>query len=121
MSDSLNSDSASAPVPHVYDGYEARAVRGHPPDVEQFAGVVRNGPASSGQGSDYSDARYYVDRAVAQGGANAAFSATKDSLSGVKETITATNLAEAAAGTHLVARGNGSAGVFDLSARVGRG
>ncbi|HWE02450.1 MAG TPA: hypothetical protein VG326_08560 [Tepidisphaeraceae bacterium] len=106
MSDTNNLPSASAPVPHVYDSYAGRAVRGLPPDVEQFAGVVRDGPASPGQGADYPDARYYVDRAIPQGEDNAPFSAAADALPGVKQTVTATNLAEMTAGTHLIAPGS---------------
>lgn len=88
--------------------------------VEQFAAIVRTSPCSTNVSSDYPDARYYLDRAVPSSGLTSAASlaATVDALPGVKQCLTATNLAELAAGTHLLPAGT-VVQVFALYARDG--
>lgn len=88
--------------------------------VEQFTAIVRTSPCATNITSDYSDARYFLDRAVPNTGLSsaAALSATVDPLPGVKQCLTATNLAELAAGTHLLAAGT-VVQVFALYARDG--
>ncbi len=82
---------------------EAVGGRARPAYVEQFVGVIRSNPCSTANPGDYSDARYYVDRAIAK--SSASLSATPDALPGVRQCLTATNLAEVAAGTHLLPAG----------------
>lgn len=86
--------SASRPIPR-------------PAQVEQFAAIVRGSPCYSGGGADYTDARYFLDRAVAQSGLEAgdAFAGAAEQTPGIKQCLTATNLAELGAGTHLLAVG----------------
>jgi hypothetical protein len=87
-------ESASRPIPR-------------PAHVEQFAATVRTSPCYSGGGSDYTDARYFLDRAVAQAGLEASdeFAGQAEQTPGIRQCFTATNLAELAAGTHLVPAG----------------
>ena len=104
----MSENNTSTPsVPHVYDGYSWAAESGKAPAVEQFVGMIRNGPASVGQGSDYSDARdIHVDRAIPNpADAAALLTAKVDPLPGVAQVVTATNLAEVAAGSHLLVPG----------------
>jgi hypothetical protein len=103
---------------HTGDAQSPRVVRGWPGKVEQFAGLVRGGPASGG--ADYSDARYFVDRAAAQAPGNYPLSARIDMLPGLRQMVTATNLAELPGGTHLLAAGT-LVQVFVLYARESPG
>lgn len=100
----------------------SRALRPHPAHVEQFVGVIRNAPASDRPGADYSDARYYIDRAVPAPDSSCTklLTTTVDTLAGIRGTITATNLAEVADNTHLLPSGT-LVQVFALYARGGRG
>lgn len=102
-----SSDEGHLVVPREWDGFARRAWRGRPGWVDQFVGIVRAGPPSPGMGADYNDARYWIDRAVVDPGTppRGALRADIDALSGVGQTITATNLAELAGGTHLLAAG----------------
>jgi hypothetical protein len=77
-----------------------------PAFTEQFLGVIRTGPC--GGGADFADARYAIDRAVPVIGS----ASTPSVLATAKSTmpvstlcITATNLAELSAGTHLLSAG----------------
>lgn len=74
--------------------------------VEQFPAIIRASPCDTG-GGDYADARYYLDRAAARVGLGPsdAFDADSEKTPGIKQCLTATNLAEARAGTHLLAAG----------------
>ena len=94
--------------------------RDWPALVEQFAGIVRSGPCGGGSGGDYADARYYVDRAAPKEGspASAVLSAAVDPFPGVAQCLTATNLAELGAGSHLIAPGT-VVQVFALGTRGG--
>jgi hypothetical protein len=96
----------SADAADASDDPGAPALRARPALVEQFVGIIRSAPCSGNSG-DYSDARYYIDRAtprLALGNSDL-LSADKDALPGVKECLTATNLAELAEGTHQLASG----------------
>ena len=75
-----------------------------PAVAEQFTGIVRSTPCSSNSPGSYSDARYYLDRAVPRHTLSAGdpFDAEIDTLPGVRGCLTATNLAEIATGTHLL-------------------
>lgn len=81
------------------------AVRHRPPFAEQFLGTI--GSSGSGGAVDYADARYYVIRAApARQMSGAALLATAaEAVPGAAQTITATNLAELAGGTHLLSAG----------------
>jgi hypothetical protein len=96
----------------------AASPRQVPALVEQFAAIIRSMPCSSGGGSDYTDARYYLDRAVASSTTSSPLSVIVDALPGVGQCLTATNLAELAAGTHLLAVGT-VVQVFALYTRAG--
>jgi hypothetical protein len=111
---------------------QARA-RDWPALVEQFAGIVRGAPCGTSAGGDYGDARYYVDRAAPREGSSssAVLAAVVDRFPGAAQCLTATNLAELAAGSHLVpagmvvqvfalrTRGGGKIYVFNQSAQTG--
>jgi len=77
-----------------------------PAQVEQFPAIVRGSPCNTG-GANYTDARYYLDRAVGQSGLRPtdAFDANGEQTPGIKLCLTATNLAELDAGTHLLSAG----------------
>ena len=82
------------------------ALRARPALIEQFVGIIRSS-ACSPTDSDYGDARYYIDRATPRlslGNADL-LAADQDALPGVKECLTATNLAELADGTHQLSAG----------------
>ncbi len=83
--------------------------RPRPAYVEQFVGIIRTSPCSTPSTSDYSDARYYVDRAIVQSddddGESADLPAQTDTLPGVRQCLTAVNLAELPFGTHLLSAG----------------
>ena len=98
---------------------QARA-RDWPALVEQFAAIVRSGPCAGTSGGDYTDARYYLDRAMPREGSStsAALSATVDQFPGVAQCLTATNLAELGAKSHSLAAGT-VVQVFVLSTRGG--
>ncbi|MDB5353594.1 MAG: hypothetical protein JWN24_47 [Phycisphaerales bacterium] len=91
---------------HFHDSPE-HVVRHRPAFVEQFVGVVRGGSCSMGGGNDYSDARYFISRSVPQHGmvANNLLETENETLPGVAGCLTATNIAELANGTHLLAAG----------------
>jgi hypothetical protein len=95
------------------------APRPAPAYVEQFPAIVRDAPCSTGVASDYTDARYSLNRAIATSVDSATLSTKVDPLPGVKQCLTATNLAELAAGTHLLAAGT-VVQVFALYTRDGR-
>ena len=94
--------------------------RSRPAHVEQFAAVIRSSGCSTGNQPDYTDARYYLDRAVPAGNsdASAEFSTQQDKLPGIRQCLTATNLAELASGTHLLPAGS-IVQVFALYPRTG--
>ncbi|HEX4125663.1 MAG TPA: hypothetical protein VHY37_13120 [Tepidisphaeraceae bacterium] len=83
---------------------QAPAIRPRPAYVEQFMARVRTSPCSTAVVSDYTDARYFVDRATVTL-ASGEIAAVTEQTPGISQCITATNLAEAAAGTHLLAKG----------------
>ena len=89
---------------------EAAGGRPRPGYVEQFAGVIRSASCSTSAPGDFVDARYYVDRAIPQGvsgsrAAPAILTAQTDLLPGVRQCLTAVNLAELPFGTHLLPAG----------------
>ena len=90
----------------IAEGFSASRPLPRPAQVEQFPAIVRASPCNTG-GREYTDARYYLDRAVAQVGlaATDTFDANNEQTPGIKQCLTATNLAELDAGTHLVAPG----------------
>jgi hypothetical protein len=100
-------DQPESPDPaDASDDPGAPALRARPALVEQFVGIIRSSPCS-GSGGDYSDARYFVDRATPRAalGHSDLLSADQDALPGVKECITATNLGELIDGTHQLSAG----------------
>ena len=96
------------------------APRSKPAFVEQFTATVRSSPCATNVTADYADARYYLDRAVPQAGSTASglLNVGADDLPGVKQCLTATNLAELAGATHLLASGT-VVQVFALYTRDG--
>jgi hypothetical protein len=108
---------SSDPLKHA----EAQpAVRRWPAFVEQFAAIIRNKPCTSNAAADYTDERYYLDRAIPGAGSTstAALSVQTDALPGVAQCLTATNLAELADKTHLLPVGL-TVQVFSLYTRSG--
>jgi hypothetical protein len=100
-------DAPESPDPaDASDDPGAPALRARPALVEQFVGIIRSSPGS-GSGGDYADARYFIDRAMPRTSlaSSDVLAADKDSLPGVKECITATNLAELVDGTHQLSDG----------------
>lgn len=104
--------SAGEYFPTLADTYaevlgEAIIGRPRPAYVEQFVGVIRSSPCSTPSSSDYTDARYYVDRAIPQSASasSAALTTQRDLLPGVRQCLTAINLAELPFGTHLLSAG----------------
>ncbi|HEX4795511.1 MAG TPA: hypothetical protein VH370_17095 [Humisphaera sp.] len=97
----------------------APAARFSPAAVEQFVGIIRGGPCA-GAGADYTDARYYIDRAIVGASAQPGdlLSATSDTFPGVKQCLTATNLAELADNSHSLSPGT-IVQVFSIYARGG--
>lgn len=96
----INDDDEQLPT---LNGLAARLL---PAFVEQFLGTIRAGPC--GGGSDYTDARYAIDRAVPvinSGSTPAMILTTRDTLSTSIPCIVATNLAELSAGSHLLSVG----------------
>jgi len=90
-----------------------------PAFVEQFTAIIRTSPCATNVTSDYSDARYYLDRAVpTTSSATLVLSTKVDALPGVAECLTATNLAELAGATHLLPAGT-VVQVFSLYTRSG--
>lgn len=89
------------------DGIAAPRPRPRPAFVDQFVAIVRTKPCGTNATADYTDARYYLDRAAPQAGSSsgAVLSAQADNLPGVKQCLTATNLAELSTGSHLLAAG----------------
>lgn len=90
-----------------------------PAHVEQFAAVVRTSPCATNVTSDYTDARYYLDRAIATSSGSTALATQSESLPGLSQCLTATNLAELASGTHRLAKGT-IVQVFALYTRAGK-
>jgi hypothetical protein len=97
----------------------APAPRAVPAFVEQFAATIRSKPCATNVTSDYPDARYFLDRAIATSDGSTPLATQVDALPGVAQCLTATNLAELAAGTHLLAAG-AVVQVFALYTRAGR-
>jgi hypothetical protein len=99
----------------------APAARPRPAFVQQFLGIIRSSPCS-GSNTDYTDARYYIDRAAPQFGSKTTdvLSAKSEQIPGITQCITATNLAELAEDTHLLAKGT-VVQVFSLLSRGTRG
>lgn len=96
-----------------------RTRRAPPAHVEQFAATVRTSPCATNVTADYTDARYYLDRAVATSSGSTALATQTDSLPGLQQCLTATNLAELAAGTHRLVKGT-VVQVFALYTRAGK-
>lgn len=118
VSDWAIGDSESVQV-HDSELSAPRTRRQTPAQVEQFAATVRTSPCATNVTSDYTDARYYLDRAVATSSGSAALATQADSLPGLKQCLTATNLAEIAAGTHRLPKGT-VVQVFSLYTRAGK-
>src|SRR6185312_3038421 len=98
--DALQALSSDLEIPGAGDG----RAKGPPAFTDHFPAMVRSGPCDANSGGDYSDARYYLDRAVPAADAteSAKLNAQVDRMPGVGECLTATNLAELPANTHLL-------------------
>lgn len=119
----------SPPIPDVPDPLDIRdiselpanpgapAARPRPAFVQQFLGIIRSSPCS-GSNTDYTDARYYIDRAAPQFGSKTTdeLSAKAEQIPGITQCITATNLAELGNDTHLLSKGT-VVQVFSLLSR----
>jgi hypothetical protein len=110
----MNDSDIQLAVPHVFDGSAIRAWRTFAGRVEQFTAVIRS--VSTG---DYQDARYFVNRVVPGPGstARAILSTQAESIPGLDDELTATNLAELTGGTHLLPAGT-IVQVFAFEART---
>jgi hypothetical protein len=88
-------------------GAGGRRVASAPAFTDHFPAIVRATPCASDAVGDYSDARYYLDRAVPGVDADqgAALVVGVDRVPGVGECLTATNLAELPGNSHLVPAG----------------
>jgi hypothetical protein len=85
---------------------DAAIGRARPALTEQFLGLIRAYGCDSPGDGDYTDARYFIDRAaLASATTDAAVTADVDAIPGIQQCLTATNLAESAAGTHLLPAG----------------
>lgn len=111
-------DASEALQAHDSELAALRTRRPPPAFVEQFAASVRDSPCSTEGTSDYADARYYLDRCVATSGATTELAVRPDALPGLRQCLTATNLCELAAGTHLLPPGT-VVQVFALYTRPG--
>jgi hypothetical protein len=100
------------------EGVASVAPQRRPGLVEQFAARIRSSPCATNLTDDYTDARYSLDRAVATSGTSSLLQVKADTLPGLDQCITATNLAELAAGTHLLSPGT-VVQVFALYTRPG--
>jgi len=102
------------------EGIASPRPRSRPAWVEQFTAIIRTRPCASNQSNDYPDARYYVDRAIPQDGSlsSGPLAPQVDTLPGVEQCLTATNLAELAGNTHLLSPGT-VVQVFALYPRSG--
>jgi hypothetical protein len=118
VSDWAVGDAESVQV-HDSELSAGRTRRAAPARVEQFAATVRTSPCATNVTSDYTDARYYLDRAIATSSGSTALATQADSLPGLSQCLTATNLAELAAGTHRLAKG-AIVQVFALYTRAGK-
>jgi len=111
LASELRFDSSEALQQHSselsLEGIAGPRVRRAPAFVDQFAAIIRSSACGSAGAPDYTDARYYVDRAIPKSGSDsdAILSAQADNLPGVKQCLTATNLAELPAGSHLLSSG----------------
>ena len=102
-SESLLSQLADAYAEAIGDEAQGRA---RPAFAEQFLGVIRTAPCGNSSAANYTDARYFIDRATPGNvGATAVVSAAADVIPGIQQCVTATNLAEVAGSTHLLAAG----------------
>ena len=102
-SESLLAQLADAYAEAIGDAAQGRA---RPAFAEQFLGVIRTGPCSSSSASNYTDARYYIDRATPGViGATQIVGAAADTIPGIRQCLVATNLAELSGKTHLLAAG----------------
>jgi hypothetical protein len=101
--DALQALSSDLEIPGVGGG----RTKGPPAFTDHFPAMVRSGPCDSSAGGDFADARYYLDRAVPAAGAaeTARLDVQVDRMPGVGECLTATNLAELPANSHLLAAG----------------
>ena len=103
-------DAAGAWVDRVADAYaeamgDAAIGRARPAFAEQFLGAIRTTSCQSAAIADYTDARYFVDRATpGKLTSSAVVSASADTIPGVRQCLTATNLAELLSATHSFAR-----------------
>jgi hypothetical protein len=102
-SESLLSQLADAYAEAIGDEAQGRA---RPAFAEQFLGVIRAAPCGSSSTANYTDARYYIDRATpGKVGETDIVTAAADVIPGIRQCVTATNLAEVAGGTHLLSAG----------------
>lgn len=113
------SDASEALQAHDSELSAPRTSRQEPGLVEQFAATIRTSPCATNVTSDYTDARYYLDRAVATTGGSTALATQTDTLPGLSQCLTATNLAELTEGTHRLAKGT-AVQVFALYTRAGK-
>jgi len=75
-----------------------------PAFTDHFPALIRSSPCTSNLSSDYTDARYYIDRAVPTTNVPP-LSARADTLPGIAQCLTATNLAELPQNSHLLPSG----------------
>jgi hypothetical protein len=102
-SESLLAQLADAYSEAIGDQAQGRA---RPAFAEQFLGVIRTSPCGNSSATSYTDARYSIDRASPGDlGETDLVSAAADVIPGIRQCITATNLAEVAGNTHLLQPG----------------
>jgi hypothetical protein len=102
-SESLLAQLADAYAEAIGDQAQGRA---RPAFAEQFLGVIRGAPCGSSSATNYTDARYSIDRASpGKLGETDLVSAAADVIPGIQQCVTATNLAEVTGKTHLLQPG----------------
>ena len=102
---------------HEIEGLASSRAAQPPAFTDHFPAVIRSSPCTSNLISDYSDARYYIDRAVPTTN-TPPLDAHPDTIPGIAQCLTATNLAELPQNTHLIPTGT-VVHAFALPVRTG--
>ena len=102
------------------EGLASSRAAQRPAFTDHFPALIRSSPCTSNLLSDYTDARYYIDRAIpaTNSSQSTPLSPRRDTLPGIAQCLTATNLAELPQNTHLLPAGT-VVHAFALPTRTG--